>query len=108
MVSVRSRDHRTSIERLRDDGGRLDRPKDDGTRPSSGKVGHHLSTNVTPVKVSRKDLRPMSEEEIKMRRSNLKESQTELPLPHGNTGFFNNELNYILLLVSVFHIDVNT
>ncbi|KAL4224634.1 Kinesin-like protein kif27 [Mactra antiquata] len=67
--SARSRDHRTSVDRLRED----------GTRPSSGKSSHHLSTNVTPVKISRKDLRLMSEEEIKLRRSNLKESHTESP-----------------------------
>ncbi|XP_045174185.2 kinesin-like protein KIF27 isoform X3 [Mercenaria mercenaria] len=80
--SARSRDHRTAVDRLRDDGGRLERSKEDGNRPSSGKIGHHLSSNVTPVKISRKDLRLMSEEEIKMRRSNLKDSHAEQQSPH--------------------------
>ncbi|KAH3886114.1 hypothetical protein DPMN_010115 [Dreissena polymorpha] len=80
--SARSREHRSSADRLQGDGVRIDRLREDGTRPSSGKPGHHVSTNITPVKISRKDLRLMSEEEIKLRRSNLKESQADNQSPH--------------------------
>jgi len=67
-------------DRLRDDGSRS---QDEGRRPSSGRIPHHLPANLTPVKKSRKDLRLMSDDEIKLRRSNLKDSQAEPQSPHG-------------------------
>ncbi|WAR03106.1 KIF27-like protein [Mya arenaria] len=76
--SARSRDTKISHDRLQAG----DRLREDGVRPGSGKPSHHLPSNVTPVKISRKDLRLMSEEEIKLRRSHLKESQTEAQSPH--------------------------
>ena len=69
----RSRDVRNSSERLRDE----------GSRPTSAKTSQPPS-GVTPVKISRKDLRLMSEAEVHMRRSNLKES-VHSPQPQGNS-----------------------
>ncbi|KAL3842329.1 hypothetical protein ACJMK2_020357 [Sinanodonta woodiana] len=60
---VRTKESRISAEH----------PADHGTRPVSTKVGQ-LQLNTTPVKISRRDLRLMSEAEISMRRSSLKES----------------------------------
>lgn len=78
-TASRSREQRSSNDRLRENGTR---PKDELNRPSSGKVAHHLTSNITPIKISRKDLRLMSGEEVEMRKSNLKDSQAELQSPH--------------------------
>ncbi|XP_021353306.1 kinesin-like protein KIF27 [Mizuhopecten yessoensis] len=44
------------------------------SRPNSARSVPHIPANATPVKISRKDLRLMSETEVKLRRSNLSHS----------------------------------
>ncbi|KAL5007730.1 hypothetical protein ScPMuIL_016536 [Solemya velum] len=49
-----------------------------GSRPNSARSASY-SARITPVKISRKDLRIMSEEEVLIRRSNMKHSVTSPP-----------------------------
>ena len=69
--------------------GSGDRLRDEGSRPTSAKTAQP-PPGVTPVKISRKDLRLMSEAEVHMRRSNLKESVNS----HQLQGMKINDLKY--------------
>ncbi|XP_041366340.1 kinesin-like protein KIF27 [Gigantopelta aegis] len=55
-----------------------------GSRPTSSRIvlksNNDLPQSITPVKISRKDLRPMSEEEINLRRSNLSKNNDSTTL----------------------------
>ena len=52
-----------------------------GSRPNSGRNATVIQTSITPVKVSRKDLRLIPDQEISVRRSNLSSSHHSVSSP---------------------------
>lgn len=60
--------------------------RSDSSRPNSARNAVVTHTSITPVKISRNNLRLMSEKEVSVRRSNLSTSQQSVgspPPPHG-------------------------
>ena len=55
------------------------------SRPSSAKSGANVSTTVTPVKLSRRDLRQIPDSELALRRSNMSQGRHSVgsPPPQG-------------------------
>ncbi|XP_052067157.1 kinesin-like protein KIF27 isoform X4 [Mytilus californianus] len=57
------------------------RSEKQNSRPSSAKSGANVSTTVTPVKLSRKDLRQIPDTELALRRSNLSQGRHSIGSP---------------------------
>ncbi|XP_033751505.1 LOW QUALITY PROTEIN: kinesin-like protein KIF27 [Pecten maximus] len=66
--------HSQSHHRNTDNGSHSHQGEKSSSRPNSARSASHIPANATPVKISRKDLRLMSETEVKLRRSNLSHS----------------------------------
>ncbi|VDI28294.1 kinesin family member 4/21/27 [Mytilus galloprovincialis] len=57
------------------------RSEKQNSRPSSAKSGANVSTTVTPVKLSRKDLRQIPDTELALRRSNMSHGRHSIGSP---------------------------
>lgn len=66
--------HSQSHHRTNDNGSHSHHGEKSSSRPNSARSVPHIPANATPVKISRKDLRLMSDTEVKLRRSNLSHS----------------------------------